>query len=221
MRGDSVKFEAILFDGSGVLFDDLYAVWRANADAYEALGLGSIGTLEQFRKSFRLPINEFHRHMRVPEKLFPLLKREWMRAYQKYADHVKLFPEVRSVLEKLTQERVKLAIASNIPKEFLREHLETFKIDRYFIVATSQEDCEEQKPSPQPLLITLKRLGVKPGCAAYVGDMAADIIAGKRAGVYTFALCRGRSYQPLWKLKRQKPDSMISDLNDLARFIYV
>ena len=77
------------------------------------------------------------------------------------------------------QRKVSLGVASNIPTLFLREHLRKFNIDRYFDVITGQEDCDEQKPSPKPVVVTVEKLGAKPQEAMYVGDMEEDIIAGK------------------------------------------
>ena len=114
-----------------------------------------------------------------------------------------------------------MAVVSNIPSVFLKEHLQRFGVDKYFDALTGQDDCEEQNPSPEPILFTLKKLGSKPEFSAYVGDMEEDVIAGKCARVYTFAVCRNNSYHPGWRLKRQNPDFFISDLNELLTIVKV
>lgn len=157
--------------------------------------------------------------MGVPDNIMPKLEKNFRQAYPKYSGHIKIFPEVKSALKKFTREKIKLAIVSNIPSPFLREHLQRFGISEYFRVVTGQDDCEEQKPSPKPILITLEELGSKPEQSAYVGDMEEDIIAGKRAHVYTFAISRDGSYHPNWRLKRQNPDSFISDLDELLTIV--
>lgn len=204
-----------MFDVSGVLIDDIYTVWKADSDAYEACGFGRIESIEKFREVFKLPIPDWCRSMGVPDDMMPKLEREYRRAYPKYSGHIKVFPEVKSTLEKFKNEEYTLAVVSNIPSSFLREHLQRFGIDKYFDVVTGQDDCKEQKPSPKPISTTLEKLGSKPERSAYVGDMEEDIIAGKRARVHTFAMCRDQGYHPSWKLKRQNPDFLISDLNEL------
>jgi phosphoglycolate phosphatase-like HAD superfamily hydrolase len=119
------------------------------------------------------------------------------------------------VLQELKKRRMILAVASNIPTLFLREHLRKFKIDGYFDTVTGQEDCDEQKPSPKPILVTIEKLGAKPQESMYVGDMEEDIIAGKRANAMTVAIVRNESYHPRWRLERQKPDFLISSLREL------
>jgi HAD superfamily hydrolase (TIGR01549 family) len=213
------KIQTVIFDVSGVLLDDLYPVWKADSEAYEACGFGKIESIEKFKETFKLPIFEYHKSMGVPADVIPTLERRYLKAYPKYNNLIKIFPEIKDVLLKLKKENIGLAIASNIPRIFLIEHLQRFRIFEYFEVVTSQNDSEEQKPSPKPILVTLERLGSKPKNSAYIGDMEEDIIAGKRANVYTFAICRDEGYHPCWKLKRQNPDYFITNLNEFVEIL--
>jgi HAD superfamily hydrolase (TIGR01549 family) len=209
------QLRTVVFDVSGVLLNDLYTVWKADSEAYESYGMGKIESIESFKKNFRLPIYDYHKSMGVPDDMIPRLEATYRQAYQKYSGHISIFPEVKKVLTNLRRENIRLAIASNIPSDFLREHLQTFRINNFFDVVTGQDDCNEQKPSPQPILATLKKLEEKPEHSAYVGDMEEDILAGKNAGVCTIGICRKEGYHPCWKLKRQNPDFLIHNLNQL------
>ena len=197
----------------------MYTVWKADSEAYEACGLGKIESIERFKETFKLPIVEYHRSMGVSDDVIPKLEAAFRRAYPKYSSYIKIFPEVKTVLDKLRRENVRLAIASNIPSDFLSEHLQSFGIIKYFDAMTGQDDCIEQKPSPQPILVTLEKLMVTAEHSAYVGDMEEDIIAAKKAGVYTIGICRKEGYHPCWKLKRQNPDSLIHNLNQLLTIV--
>ena len=57
---------AIVFDVSGTLLNDIYAVWKATADAYAALGMNGFRNLEEFKERFRLPLSEFHLANGIP-----------------------------------------------------------------------------------------------------------------------------------------------------------
>jgi HAD superfamily hydrolase (TIGR01549 family) len=210
-----MPIKAIVFDASGTLLNDIYAVWKANSDAYAALGLDGPGTLEEFKIRFKLPASEFHRANGIPPDLLKEVDRKFRKCYRQYAPSVGVFPEVNDVLQELKKRKMILAVASNIPTLFLREHLRKFKIDGYFDTVTGQEDCDEQKPSPKPILVTIEKLGAKPQESMYVGDMEEDIIAGKRANAMTAAIVRNESYHPRWRLERQKPDFLISSLREL------
>jgi len=213
------RIETIVFDASGVLFDDLYAVWKADSDAFEACGFEGIESLEHFKEAFRFPISEFCRSRGVPDSIIPSVEKEFRRVYPRYSGFIRVFPEVKNVLERLRQAEIVPAVASNIPSLFLREHLQQFGIDGCFDAVTGQDDCEEVKPSPKPILTTLEKLGRKPDRSAYVGDMEEDIMAGKRANVCTIAVSRDSSYHPAWRLRRQNPDFLIHDLEGLVTIV--
>lgn len=210
-----MPFKAIIFDVSGTLLNDLYAVWKATADAYATLGKDGFQTLEEFKESFRLPLPEFHLANGIPQHLLNEVDRSFRESYPQYASSVEIFPEVDEVLRELRQRKVALGVASNIPTLFLREHLREFNIERYFDIITGQEDCDEQKPSPKPVAITLEKLGASPREAMYVGDMEEDMIAGKGAQVFTAAIIREESYHPRWRLERQEPDFFLLNLREL------
>lgn len=210
-----MSFKCVVFDASGTIWDDLYVVWRANSEAYEAFGFDGFETLEEFRKKFKLPVPEFHKANGIPPDFIKQVDEKFREFYPLYASHVRIFPEVKNILYRLQKKKVLMGIASNIPTMFLNEHLKDFKIENYFGAVTGQEDCNEQKPSPKPVLVTLEKLGVKPREVIFVGDMEEDIIAGKRANTYTAAISRKESYHPRWRLKRQNPDYLVSDLAEL------
>ena len=60
---------------------------------------------------------------------------------------------------------------------------------------------------------------IKPTVTRYIGDMEEDMIAGKRAGVYTIAVDRREAYQPIRRLKIHNPDLIINNLNDLLNIV--
>jgi len=210
-----MQIKAIVFDASGTLLDDILTVWRANVDAYAALGFDGPATLEDFKASFRLPVTEFHIANGIPHELLREIDDRFRECYPRYAPDVEVFPEVEDVLGKLKESGKTLAVVSNIPSLFLREHLGKLGIDGYFDVITGQDDCDEQKPSPKPILATTEKLKVEAREAVYVGDMEEDIIAGKRANALTAGIVRDRGYHPRWRLERQSPDFLISDLSEL------
>jgi len=213
------QINTLIFDVSGVLLNDLYTVWKADSEAYESCGMGKINSMESFRESFKMPILEYHRSMGVPDRIIPELEVAYRQSYLKYSKFIRIFPDVKKTLKNLQQKGITLSIASNIPSSFLVEHLKSFGIINYFNAITGQDDCEEQKPSPQPILVTLQKLNAKTMNSAYVGDMEEDIIAGKRAGVFTIGICRKEGYHPCWRLKRQNPDFLIKNLSQLYKII--
>ena len=69
------------------------------------------------------------------------------------------------------------------------------------------------KPAPDVIHAALAALGAKPEDVLFVGDSAADMQAGKAAGVKTCAVRYGYGVES--KLVAHSPDFWISDLRDL------
>jgi HAD superfamily hydrolase (TIGR01549 family) len=214
-----MRVDSIVFDGSGTLIDDISAVWRADLAAFKYFGYKFAGSIEEFKEVFRLPIPEFYKATGVPENMIGKMNQAFREFYPKYSASNSVFPDVKSALSELKLDRILLGVASNIPSLFLNETLERFGILKYFGAITGQDDCDEQKPSPKPILSTLAKLGAKREYSMYVGDMVEDMIAGKRAGVLTVAISRENSYHPIWRMKRQDPNFLISNLSELVSII--
>ncbi len=215
-----MPIRTVVFDASGTFLNDIYAVWKATSDAYGAIGINSMATLEEFKTKIKLPIFEFHRANGVPPDMIHEVDKKFRESYPQYEPYVGIFPEVKDVLQELKGKKAALGVVSNIPTVFLREHLRKFNLDSYFDIITGQEDCDEQKPSPKPIVFTIEKLGMKPQETLYVGDMEEDIIAGKMANAVTVAIVRSESYHPRSRLEIQKPDFFISNLKELLPIYY-
>ncbi len=60
--------------------------------------------------------------------------------------------------------------------------LEKLNIRQYFDEILAGDSTTNPKPDPEGILLSLKKLGIKPSEGMYVGDFAADIKASKAAG---------------------------------------
>jgi phosphoglycolate phosphatase len=94
-----------------------------------------------------------------------------------------------------------------------RAILQQFGLLQYFdhVQGTDGFPC---KPAPDVIFAALKALGASPGDCLFVGDSAADMEAGRRAGVTTCAVLYG--YGKIDDLARFEPDYWIDDLRALA-----
>ncbi len=94
-----------------------------------------------------------------------------------------------------------------------RAILEQFELLPYFdhVQGTDGFPC---KPAPDVLLRALEALGGKPEDCLFVGDSAADMEAGRRAGVHICAVTYG--YGKPEALAKWDPDHWISDLRELC-----
>jgi HAD superfamily phosphatase len=80
-----------------------------------------------------------------------------------------------------------LAVVTGRPRKDCVKFLATHGIEDLFPVQICMEDCPP-KPSPEPILLALKALGVSAEHAAMVGDTVDDIIAGRKAGTVAYGV---------------------------------
>jgi len=94
-----------------------------------------------------------------------------------------------------------------------RAILEQFELLPFFdhVQGTDGFPC---KPEPDVLLRSLAALGADPSECLFVGDSAADMEAGRKAGVKTCAVRYG--YGNVLEMERWKPDYWISELSELV-----
>jgi beta-phosphoglucomutase-like phosphatase (HAD superfamily) len=77
----------------------------------------------------------------------------------------------------------KAIVTSSYREQLVEPYLHRHDLDRYFPVVVGSEDTELLKPSPEPVLLALRRLGTGPGGAWLIGDSTADMEAARLAGV--------------------------------------
>ena len=214
------RVSAVLFDASGTLINDIYAVWQANAGTLKWLGSNEELTLQRFKEKTRMPYWKFYGSFGIDEER---VKREatpkFKQIYDSLIETVSLVPDAKSVLEQLKDRDVRIAVVSQGLHQSIENIFRKFGIDPLISVIIGLEDCPEQKPSPKPLLAALSRLNVSPQNAVYVGDMREDVYAGKKAGMTTVAYCGVGGYTSEARLKKARPAHLIHDLPELLAFV--
>jgi HAD superfamily hydrolase (TIGR01509 family) len=95
-----------------------------------------------------------------------------------------------------------------------RAILEQFSLIQYFhhVQGTDGFPC---KPAPDVLFTALAAMGGSPENCLFVGDSAADMEAGRRAGIKTCAVTYG--YGKREDLAQFTPDYWIDDLRELSK----
>ena len=94
-----------------------------------------------------------------------------------------------------------------------RAVLEQFELLSYFDHVQGT-DGFPAKPEPDVIRRSLEVFGVPPADCLLVGDSAADMEAGRRAGVRTCAVLWGYGYRE--ELAKWQPDYWVSDPSELA-----
>ncbi len=85
-------------------------------------------------------------------------------------------------------------------------------------VLVGAEDTERHKPDPEPVLEALRRIGVRPEQAVYVGDSPFDIRAGKAAGTFAVAVGWG-GIHPAERLLAEEPDAFVQRPEEILALV--
>jgi HAD superfamily hydrolase (TIGR01509 family) len=122
----------------------------------------------------------------------------------------KIYPGVAAGLAKLGGRK---GTATTKGSPTTRAILEQFGLIQYFdhVQGTDGFPC---KPAPDVIFTALEAMKAKPGECLFVGDSAADMEAGKSAGVKTCAVNYG--YGKREDLAKFTPDYWIDDLGQLS-----
>jgi HAD superfamily hydrolase (TIGR01509 family) len=86
------------------------------------------------------------------------------------------------------EKRLKLAIATGAPREFVDIAVDKLKIREKFAVLQSSDEIERGKPDPEIYVTTCRKLGIAPAHCVVLEDSENGVAAGKGAGCYVIAV---------------------------------
>jgi len=206
------SFDAVIFDVDGVLVNtqEFFQVcYKELLRAHPDFKLDNKTRKELSTKSPNWVVSKY-----FPEKKDRKLQ-EFKQIYRKHAaESLKPFEDMIRVLQLLSDEGKKLAVVTSQPKDRTQLALKLFKDYVEFSAVVTWGETVRRKPHPDPLLLALDRLDVKPERAMYIGDTPQDIMAAKDANVYSVAALWGAVHQ-LDELLIENPDFVVSSPNEL------
>jgi phosphoglycolate phosphatase len=135
-------------------------------------------------------------------------------ALRRIAFNCNVFSDAPEVLEALRRNGIKMAIVTSRSRKEVMPLLKKFGIESYFNVIVTRDDIRSGKPSPEPLVFAIGRMGLRPNETVMIGDMPTDILAGKKAGTKTMGMSES-IFQT--ELLLAKPDILIDSLKDIPK----
>jgi phosphoglycolate phosphatase len=131
--------------------------------------------------------------------------------------HSRLLPHVKDLLSRLKAKGLKLAVASNRPTKFSWILIRHLSLDKYFDYVLCADKLRHGKPHPEILNRIMQRFYVRPQESVYVGDMAIDAKAGRRARIPTIIVTTGSS--TVAQIKREMPQRIIPRIAELVKIL--
>ncbi len=175
--------KAVIFDVDGVIVDSK----ESNIVFFQKL-IVKAGfpkpSREEILKNFHLPLWESIKSL-IDSTDEVEIKRIWEMGHDNSlrATHLLKFPDdLEPTLEELAK-RYKLAIVTSKIRVGVDHLFSVRPIGHLFEHTITFEDYENPKPHPEPLLLALSKLNLKPDEAVYIGDSHTDIEAAKAAGM--------------------------------------
>ncbi|HEY5702223.1 MAG TPA: HAD-IIIA family hydrolase [Gammaproteobacteria bacterium] len=151
-----------------------------------------------------------------------LLNQVYRRLYvEQNRGNIRLFPEVKELLDRLLEAGMLLAVATGKSRKGLDNSLNETGLNSCFHASRCADETLS-KPHPLMLLEIMKELSVKPENTLMVGDSNHDMQLAMNAGVYAIAVSYGAQkkqdllkYEPVACL--QRPDQLLSWLEGMLK----
>ncbi len=209
----TLRYTALIFDLDGTLADTLPLIYESFNDAFEPI-TGNVLTPDEIRAMFGPPDNYVIRNVLDPEHHEAAIDRYVDTYARRHRDLVELFAGMAEMLAELHAQGVKLAVVTGKSRNTALMTLEILGVLDRFDVVYAGDDVERQKPDPMALVMALDDLAhADPSSAAMIGDSAADVIAGKGAGVTTIGVLWGSPDHT--ELLASGPDVVCGSVADL------
>ena len=179
-----MKFNAVVFDMDGVMFDTESVCMKAWDTVGEEMGIGKAGymvykTLGMTAESaIKVLQNEFG--VDFDERLFKQKGREFS---YKYFDEfgVPEKPFLHETLNYLKNKGYKLAVASSTSSDSVFHHLNEKNITAYFDKVICGDMIKNSKPAPDIYLKACEELGENPANCIAIEDSKNGILSAKNA----------------------------------------
>jgi pyrophosphatase PpaX len=185
------RFTTLIFDLDGTLADTLPLIYEAFNDALAPV-LGRTLTPEEIRGLFGPPDNHIIRDLVGPAQQDTAIDRYVSTYERQHRGLVELFEGISELLADAHAQGIRLAVVTGKSRATALMTLEILGVRDWFDVVYAGDDVERQKPDPMALVMALNDLAHDdPASAAMIGDSAADVIAGKGAGMATIGVLWG------------------------------
>lgn len=208
-----MKIKAVIFDKDGVIIDTKpihYQVLSSFLMKYnfsvteeEYSSYTGITSTELFRR-----LNDKYQKKHDISTMVESFQGQYISTIRENKE-IKPIKNVDTLIKKLYDKKLKLAVASSAKMEKIELVLNRFELMKYFEALVSGYEVNNSKPHPDIFLRAAEKIGVKPSECIVIEDSTNGIRAAKAAGM----LCVGYN-NPISKQDLREADLIINDFND-------
>jgi phosphoglycolate phosphatase len=189
------RFDLIVFDWDGTLFDSTALIVRCIQNAVRDVG-GTVPTDEAASYVIGLGLMQALAHAApdVPKDQYPALSEAYKRHYNALQNEVSLFKGTLPMLQALRQRGHQLAVATGKSRrgldEVLLRNVDGVVLSQMF-EATRTADQTAGKPDPLMLHELMAQLSTPPERTVMIGDTTHDLGLARNAGVASVGVSFG------------------------------
>lgn len=213
------RYDIAIFDLDGTLADTLPLIYESFDVALRQV-LGHGFTPAEVREMFGPPDHLIIRSRVDPDNSDAAIARYNEHYKRRHRDLVHAFPGIPELLATCNALGTRLAVVTGKSRLTAIISLRELELLEYFTVLYGGDDVERQKPAPDALNHALDDLNFQDGeRAVMIGDSAADIVAGKQAGINTIGVTWGSPDHA--ELYEAGPDAVVNSVSELEALLVV
>lgn len=213
MRPRPPALRAVLFDWDGTLVDSAEASYRAYVGVFRTLGIPF--DREIHRLTYSPNWHRTYLALALPRERWDEADALWLQFYGEERNH--LLPGAAEGLARLHGAGHVQGIVSSGERERVTREMRDLEVARYFTEVVCGGDTAERKPHPEPLLMAMDRMGLRPEETAYVGDSPEDIEMSQRAEVFAIGVPGG--FPNREALVASRPDFLAESLQEAVALL--
>ena len=93
---------------------------------------------------------------------------------------LKMYRGAKNVVKELSRSYI-LAVVTSRMRKTTKSYFKFSGLEKYFSALITYENSKRHKPYPDPLIVAVRRLKIRPNEAVYIGDQKSDIKAARAA----------------------------------------
>lgn len=185
------RLKGVIFDMDGVLVDTEPVYYQVEHYLFKSLGLKISKTdhhsfVGLSMKTIWTRLKSENQLDLTIEALISLHKKAMIKGF-KALENPQPIPGITDLLELLSSNQLKIALASSSSHELIDVILKSTGLEKYFDVIVSGDEVEQGKPAPDIFLKTLGLLGLEQPEVMIIEDSTNGILAAQQAGIFTVA----------------------------------
>jgi HAD superfamily hydrolase (TIGR01509 family) len=175
---------AVIFDVDGVLIDSQPAVAKALGRALNQYGL-KLDDVQGYHPahSTKIVLEAIHQQHGVQIEATEFT-RTLVEDITSQLQDVKIDPQLKSLIDKLRELKVPLAVGSSASRTSVLRKLAILGLSEAFSVILGAEDVPSHKPAPDVYLEAARRLGYDAGQCIVIEDNAVGVQAARAAAAH-------------------------------------